>query len=559
MPSGTLLDQLDRAKNDFEPGADKLTARLLKRLARTNLTEPDELVRFHESLLFVVAYPQSATVRALAESILKSFANRVAKLRELEVDLSSIETPEVSGIAGTFVSDTFSYPIVRWLTTRFPRQVEFDWEWFESENRIAESWPRFMPLLEEDASVEANVPYGDWLRTAKPRRASEVGWLTQRFESLSRTETEKAELYDSQNLYVQWTPTYSSTRTGMRKPARNIFYHRGPLIRRKDVSLRNELKSPRPRFIRLPRREGEKVLDLARAASTIRYRELYGFTHGDPAKVLKVDIGRGVELFVSGLPPDQRLPLRAYHAMMIFKNGVPVGYFEGLSLFERMESGFNLYYTFRDGETAWLYAKILHVFRHLLGVTAFAIDPYQIGFENEEGIESGAFWFYRKLGFRPTDPAAAELTAKEEKKLGTRKNYRTSVATLRKLATSAMIFELDQSKNGGWDRFQVRNIGMAVQHRMATAFDGEAEKMRAYSRHRIARELGTNIRAHKAFDDFAVTLSLIAGLGHWSTADKQSVVKIIQAKASSDEAQYLKLMQRHSKLRAAMIRLGSKD
>jgi len=28
---------------------------------------------------------------------------------------------------------------------------------------------------------------------------------------------------------------------------------------------------------------------------------------------------------------------------MIFKNGVPVGYFEGLSLFERMESGFNLY------------------------------------------------------------------------------------------------------------------------------------------------------------------------------------------------------------------------
>ena len=122
-----------------------------------------------------------------------------------------------------------------------------------------------------------------------------------------------------------------------------------------------------------------------------------------------------------GVPPGKRLPLRAYHAAMIFKNGVPVGYFEGISLFERMESGFNLYYTFRDGETAWLYARILNIFRHLLGVTAFSIDPYQIGYENEEGIESGAFWFYRKLGFRPTRPEIMKLVLNEEKKIASRK------------------------------------------------------------------------------------------------------------------------------------------
>ena len=52
-------------------------------------------------------------------------------------------------------------------------------------------------------------------------------------------------------------------------------------------------------------------------------------------------LGRGVELFLIGLPAEKRLPLRAYHAATIYKNGVPIGYFEGLSLFERMESGFN--------------------------------------------------------------------------------------------------------------------------------------------------------------------------------------------------------------------------
>src|SRR6266496_6356788 len=124
-----------------------------------------------------------------------------------------------------------------------------------------------------------------------------------------------------------------------------------------------------------------------------------------------------IYLFVMGTPPARRLPLRAYHAAMIFKNGVPVGYFEGLSLFERMESGFNFYYSFREGETAWIYARTLNIFHHLLGVTAFSIDPYQVGHENEEGIESGAFWFYRKLGFRPTNSDRLWLTESEERKI----------------------------------------------------------------------------------------------------------------------------------------------
>ena len=126
---------------------------------------------------------------------------------------------------------------------------------------------------------------------------------------------------------------------------------------------------------------------------------------------------------------------------MIFKNGIPVGYFEGLSLCERMESGFNFYYTFREGETAWIYARVLRLCRQLLGVTAFSIEPYQIGYENEEGIESGAFWFYRKLGFRPVKPELMKTTLAEEKKITQRKGYRTSSRVLRKLAEDHMILE----------------------------------------------------------------------------------------------------------------------
>src|SRR5207253_7797892 len=177
--------------------------------------------------------------------------------------------------------------------------------------------------------------------------------------------------------------------------------------------------------------------------SAVRYRELHGFTYGDPRRVLKAELGRGTQVFVTGVPPENRLPLRAYHAALIFKNGVPVAYFEGLSICERMESGFNLYYTFRDGETAWLYARILRLMRQLLGVTVFSIEPYQIGHENEEGIDSGAFWFYRKFGFRPVRPELMKLTLWEEQKIAAKRDYRTSARTLRKLAAGHLLFELE--------------------------------------------------------------------------------------------------------------------
>src|SRR6185503_8248784 len=131
------------------------------------------------------------------------------------------------------------------------------------------------------------------------------------------------------------------SRTGMKLSGRPRFYHDRPLIQRREISLATELSSAPIPVERISSSEGEKILDLARATSAVRYRELHGFTYGDSDRVLRARIGRGTEVFVMGVPAANRLPLRAYHAALIFKNGVPVAYFEGLSIFERMESGFN--------------------------------------------------------------------------------------------------------------------------------------------------------------------------------------------------------------------------
>ena len=208
-----------------------------------------------------------------------------------------------------------------------------------------------------------------------------------RFEGLTKR------LFDSLELTVVWELGDSAaSRTRMRAPVSRVFLHRTPLVRRGDVDLRAHLASPPLRLRRLGRRAGGRVIAMSREASAVRYRELHGFTHGDPDRVLAADAGRGVEIFLWGVPPERRLPLRAYHAAFILKNGIPVGYAEGITLFERMELGYNVYYTFRDGESAWILGRLLRLLRQAVGVTTFSVDAYQIGLGNDEAIESGAFW-----------------------------------------------------------------------------------------------------------------------------------------------------------------------
>jgi hypothetical protein len=552
------LATLESSKRRFGEG-ETVIRKTLRALSGSQFRDAESLIRLHESLLFFRAYPPSARILEQVEHLLKSIPDRISQLPE-GADLSPLDDPEVSGIAGTEVTSNFSFVIVRWLTEKYSKQVLIDWDWFEEEDRFGAATSRFMPLLAEEAMVEAHVPYRDWLHAAKGRRR-ELVWLIERFESLGISDRAKAELYDALKLHITWKFGHRVSRTEMKLPVRTTFFHDRPLIQRRDISLTKELNSSPIPIVRLSRAAGEKLIDLARETSAVRYRELHGFTYGDPQHVFKADLGRGTEVFMMGVQPENRLPLRAYHAALIFKNGVPVGYFEGLSIFERMESGFNLYYTFRDGETAWLYARILRLMRQLLGVTVFSLDPYQIGHENEEGIQSGAFWFYRKLGFRPVRSDLLKLMMLEEKKLAANSQYRTPAATLRKLAAGYMIFELPGFRSGvAWDRFQIRNIGLAIQRRMARDFDSDPERIRSSSAKLIDREFDLDrldANEFSAAEGLVLVLAAIPGVGNWSDDEKKLAARIIKAKAGREEALYLKLMQKHLPLRIAISELGS--
>ena len=390
-----LLNRLELLKGQFGTAAAARVESVLKRVLRARIRGRDDLVRLHETVLFLRAYPASRAVRRLADEILFNFRARVS-------EPAAFDDPKISGIAGTTFSAIFSHEVARRLCARHRRAIAADWDGYEPPDALGSALSKRLPLFAEDWPVEANIPYRQWLGHRG------IGWL---LEHLS------AEEYEALRLPLAWDLRNSSaTRSRTRWPGGPVFYHDGPLIRRQEVSLKAEMLSPPLPVEKLDRARAGRLLDLILDTSAVRYRELYGFTWPDPANVLRADAGRGLEIFFFGVPPERRLPLRAYHAGLFVKNGVPIGYVETLSLFERAEVGFNLYYTFREGETAWLYARLLRLLRQLLGVTVFSVDPYQVGLHNEEAIESGAFWFYRKLGFRPASKEVARIMVREDRK-----------------------------------------------------------------------------------------------------------------------------------------------
>ena len=579
------LSSLEAARYQFAPQAAARLLRLLRALEAARFPDPSALIRFHEALLFLRAFPQNAAVLRPVERILRNFHKKIEALQRGGADMTAFDTFEYSGIAGTTMEDTLSFDVARWLLRRMPDQVEIPWDNYEPGRELGTTGPRFMPLLEDDAYVEADTPWRRWLETAagaSGKRTAHVesrtpAWLINRFEKLPLPNPQKAELYESLRIPLRWSLGNSPvSRTRNWKPVRTIFYHRSPLISRSQVSIAEELAKRPPSFKRLSLREGNAIVEMIREVMLVRYRELYGTTLADPRSVARADLGdnetaRGVSIYLWSLPPERRLPLRAYVAGLTLKNGVPINYIEAIGLCEWMEVGFNTFYTFRGGEAGWIYAQVLRSLCAYMGTTVVSVYPYQLGHDNEEAIESGAFWFYRKLGFRPGRADLLDLARREEEKIAAcataGQKYRTPARVLRRLAAGHVFYDLPGAELGAWDRFSTRDIGLWVNQRMARDFRGDADRMREQSRRALQRSLFPARGAFSiskwtplekaAFDNFALVLADEPGLLAWTQEEKEDLTRIIRAKAKPDEMLYLHLTQRHARLRNALLSLTS--
>jgi hypothetical protein len=549
------LTALEAIKADYARGAAGRKRALLDDLQAARLGSARQVLRLHEALCFLRAYPDDVTVLARVEDLLARFDRRsdVRRHRTALVD---------SGIAGTEIHYRFFQPTASWLARRWGDRLAIDWRLFRERGRLEPllsllALPAEAPGLDEIAfSVRA------WVRRLKAPSETDAAFLVRRFDGLRVDPFVREKLYDDLDPPLRLRPGPSTpARSREKHPVGPIVFQTGPLSRARP-SLAEEARRAPLAVRTVDPREGAALVDLARGAMVTRSRDLDVFCHADPRHVRLVDCGNGLAFACFGAIPERRLLLEAVHAFLTLKNGVPIGYVLASTLFGSAEIAYNVFETFRGAEAAAVYGRVLGTVRALFATDAFTIVPYQLGHENDEALRSGAWWFYQKLGFRPRDPAAIRIMEGELARMERNHRHRSTIATLRRLAAVNVFLDLRRPRADVLGLLPLANVGLRVTEYVAERFGSRREEAERDCAREAARRLGARPGPgwtpgeRMAWRRWAPLVVILPGLDAWTGEERRALAAVIRAKGGPWESDFVVRFDRHRRLRAAVRRLA---
>jgi hypothetical protein len=206
--------------------------------------------------------------------------------------------------------------------------------------------------------------------------------------------------------------------------------------------------------------------------------------------------------------------------------------------------------------------------RHLFGSDYFTIYPYQLGGDgNDEGLRSGAFWFYQKLGFRPRDPQTLILMREEERRMRRDPAHRSSRGVLERLARDIVFWSPGRSRRDVIGTLSFADLGLRVSRFLARRFGSDRERAGRECSAIAARRLGlrvgsvSRLRAGErlAWERWAPLLAMIPGIEGWRSTERRALFEVARAKGGRRESDFVRRFDAHPRLRRAVARLARDD
>jgi hypothetical protein len=534
-----------RIARRFGEGMASRKLALLRVLSRSRLDTAGRVRMLHEDLCFLAAYPDDARVHRMARRMLRAFGDR-ADLRRHREALRG------SGIAGTDTPFRFFWPTARWISQQWPGALVLERDDDDHARAILEALPQLLEPTQAEWLRSQRSPTLAVFDRLRPEGVTDADFLIGLVAAMPWDEASREAFFDRMD------PPFV-LRAGHDTPERTsaslvlvpaCARPLGPDRSRPD--LRTEAHLAPRRIRRLRPREAQALLRLARFCMITRERDVAVFQYPDLRDAFLVDDGRGLAFAWLGCAPARRLLLPALYTGLMLQNGVPTGYVQFDVLGRHAAISFNTFETFRGGEAARVFARVIAAAHHVFRCDHFSVEPYQLGDGNDEGIESGAWWFYRRFAFRPNDAAGRRLAAREAARRAARPGYRSTPATLRTLARSHLFFSLDANRRARLPRTapwlaaavaahrRFRNADPAVRQAAATAAAWRRLGV-------IAAGLGPDARA--MFARWAGLTLALTESGRWTRAERRALARIVVAKAGPSEREFQQLLLRHRRLR----------
>lgn len=558
VDEAALVQSLAELTRRFSRASSAKKKRLLAALKDRPIRNGALLRQLYDALCFMRAYPEDASLLGLVEESLGALPRRLASLQDSAAKAEA-EVLDGSGAAGTSVRCAFSLPIARWLVDRFPKAVDIDWDQPEAEDGLGCVFSMLGGPVAEESLVEADTSYRSWVRVHKADRSiSDLRWLLDFLEEKIPDSDVRRAFYDRLHLCVRWElregDLLERASHGSRHP---VCFQSGPWIK-PDVELPHSLPGEPVTVRPVASIEALELIALARKALAVRHRETHAFNYANPRDVRVADLGRGIQIAWFGVLPEHRLPLRALFGLLILKNGVLVGYGDAALLFDWIEGGggINIFEEFRRGEAAFIFHRYVAFLHQHLGIRAIHISRWDIGHKNPEGIDSRAFWFYYRMGFRPKHDGLRRLAGRAYSRMKQEVGYRSSQRTLEKLSRAGMFLSLESAIDPSVEVFETRRVTQR-----AGELSSQMGSMKLTAQ--LAENLGVKNwqswdRANRlALERLAPVLALMTDLKSWPARERRSIVSLVRAKAGQHEAEYLRRLALLPRLRAAILGLGA--
>ncbi|MDH3305035.1 MAG: hypothetical protein OEM50_00980 [Gammaproteobacteria bacterium] len=558
-PGGTRsrIQQLARIRGRFDSTSSGEKLNLLSGLRSAEVSSAIDLRKYHDTLCFIRAFPDSEELFHAADESLHAFEKRVDRLNE-----SARTALWDSGISATTVHYPFSFDVAAWLAKNTRGEVSIDWQEVDSDTtRLDELLMQLLLPVETDYFDSGYVSSQEWIDiVAANAEGTDFDWLFAQLRAL-RSLPVLRHLYESANLPLAWTLRNSKfSKSGNVMRVRKIT-PRSDGMRKAGRSTKAEIQRPLASISKLSVGAGRILIDMAVAALAVRHRETFHFNHANPHEAFLANVGKGVSIAIFGLREPFRYPLECTMGFLILSNGVPIGYGGSSIFFRQANTGINIFDEYRGSEAAYLWVQVMRFYHHLVGCTRFILNPFQFGAENDEALKSGAFWFYHRLGFRSVSAAVRRLAAAEYRKMRRTRNYRCSIATLRRLASCDMHLTLPAARAREYfDEEGFETASMLATRELGAAPGATRAEAESNVVKHVAEALG--IRSLKAWSRseqyaFRQMAPILAAtdLSSWPAEEKRLARQLLRAKGGQLETRYAKLLSRNeflfSKLRAA--------
>ncbi|MBK9285450.1 MAG: hypothetical protein IPM51_14195 [Sphingobacteriaceae bacterium] len=533
MNVSQAISELKSTLSVFTEESIKKKSALLKRIAKSKILLKTDAKLYYETLIFMAAHANND----------KAHKEAVAEINRIEIAIAEkegfLEKVSGSGILNSPVRGAFSYTLVCWLLNNFPDDIYL----YSFGNGVhpREIIKNNLFPTEFELSLNEKLTAEKWIEVAsgKKNKSEQIQWLISNFNALKCTSLIRDNLFESMQLFIEVkssNPLFSLA--GCKLNKKKFFYHKEELLKKIDFNkiIKEKIKHSKT----LNDKEKWHVVNVSRAILLLLNRETDPITYCDTNEkhqLQLVELNRGLSIAFFSAEPSRRLPYESYIGFMMYKNGYPISYGGAWLFGKRALIGINIFEWFRGGESAFLFAQLIRSYHQVFGASYFEVEPYQFGKGNPEGINSGAFWFYYKFGFKPVNLQLKKLAEEEANKIFTVKGYRSSKSTLKAFTKSNIYVQL---KN---DQITLNPIVFSnyITMQITSQFKGDRQNASAEINTKL-NQAGINQRGNKnAYAQWSSLIYFCINLNKLSKKNIRDINQLIVLK-EENEFEYVKAL-----------------